>query len=184
MDGRYAQNYQKINSKNYKNRRYAKPLIIFLFHFFIILRPIGRPHIAWLSSYRKDSKSFGKRSKSIEKNKKKQSILIIIDGIKRLFQRLIDSKVKHWVDICYIRLPDGISLQRMCQVTQADPPGILSFRCNLEQDINLLTFHFVRSIIHNHIAHHPRWTVGDDMCGYFEQSLCLFNYQSSFFNHQ
>ena len=43
--GRFAQNYQKINSKNYKNRRRAKPLIIFLFNFFIILRPIGRPYI-------------------------------------------------------------------------------------------------------------------------------------------
>jgi hypothetical protein len=43
MDGRYAQNYQKINSKNYKNRRCAKPLIIVLFNFFVILRPIGRP---------------------------------------------------------------------------------------------------------------------------------------------
>ena len=31
------QNYQKINSKNYKNRHRAKPLILFLFNFFIIL---------------------------------------------------------------------------------------------------------------------------------------------------
>ncbi len=31
--------------------------------------------------------------------------------------------------------------------------------------------------IHNHIAHHPRWTVGDDMCRYFEQSLCLFPFE-------
>lgn len=44
--GRFAQNYKKINSKNYKNRRRAKPLIIFLFNFFIILRPIGRPYMA------------------------------------------------------------------------------------------------------------------------------------------
>ena len=28
------QNYQKINPKNYKNRRRAKPLIFFLFNFF------------------------------------------------------------------------------------------------------------------------------------------------------
>ena len=50
-DGRYAQNYQKINSKNYKNCCWTYLLIIFLFNFFIILRPIGRPQTAWLNRH-------------------------------------------------------------------------------------------------------------------------------------